>query len=66
MQASDPRRTDGSLSDAGALAAGHAADMLTLQEALLLPRSLPEWGRRDENDPVLRDIHGLQVLHHAL
>lgn len=40
--------------------------VLTLREALLFPRCLTEGGWRDENDPVLRDIHGPQVLHDAL
>ncbi|KAB1266768.1 hypothetical protein Cadr_000017748 [Camelus dromedarius] len=39
---------------------------LTLLEALLFPRGLAERGRRDEDEPALGHVHGLQVLHHAL
>lgn len=40
--------------------------VFTFREALLFPRCLTERGRRDENDPVLGDVHGPEILHYAL
>lgn len=41
-------------------------DAFTFGKALLLPSWLLKRGRRYQNDPVLSDVDGLQVLHHAL